>query len=485
MTKIIQTPLEKINGLERTVLGTLLAYPKTWGIAQRYLSPAVFRTAVGRDVAGDLWRYLGEVGPGAFSLVVFGARCKVPVSDLESLIGGCDIEVMEQACELLAEMYKEERFWESVGGLVSGRDRFANWSEAAAVIDRERADLLSLSGGGSSLADDVDKFLEDVLKGMEGGRDELVVTTGWDDIDDFFGGWMPGDQVVIGARPGMGKTRYVLQNIIRAARKGKRCALFSKELTKWQIIATAASYFSGLPVKDIRTFKLGALKYSHLVRAAEVLKGLPIVIYDRIPGPEFILSKAREEKYANGLDLFAVDYLQLLFPGGGSEDSRANELAKISAGFKGLAKELDAVSILLSQLSRAVDARTDKRPLDSDLRDSGGIEADADFTTYLYNPVKYYPDSEEPFEVIFRKTRFGVSETFFRRMSANGFLLTEEEKAEEEAMRAKNWYGEDDWKGYVKPGDLVANPGEAAPAAAGGNGSIKPSQFNDDTDIPF
>lgn len=458
-----------IEEIESTVLGTVLAYPLTWTTVQRTVTPEMFRGLAGREVAPKLWRFFVESGAERFSLSLFAAKELVSPDLLQRLVVRCDIQSIDLAADLLAAHYRNDCFWDLIDELARDKDKFKDWQAANGVFEDRRKVLFAEASTDTTLAQDFADFMEGLKAGMKGDLRNAGITTGFKHFDAETGGWWPGDQVILGARPGMGKTRYALLNAIKAAQDGKHVAFFSKELTKRQILATAASYFSGLPVKHFRNFDLDDADFDHVLKAASPLKDLNIKIYDRIPDANYVIAKAREQKFSSGLDIFFVDYVQQFRKGG--DGNRAEELDEIAYGFKDLAKDIDAVSFLLSQLSRAVDARVDKRPKDSDLRESGGLEASADSILFLYNPAKYFPDSTEPFEVIFSKNRFGVPMIYKMELSENGFLLTQEEK---EAERL--W-----WENLSKQAKTEA-PAQAPPRI---ESQVKPAKIDDDDDIPF
>ena len=482
--------LENINtaSLEETILGTLLASPLSWPIVQRTVGPAMFSSIVGMEVAPSLWNYFADAGPEKVSLSIFSTRFKIEADLLAGLVQSCDIDMVEEACTLLCDEYMERSFIRILDRGVKEWGDFDGWQDVFRWIDEERRDLLSQKAEEVTMATNIDGYLSDLKMKIERGDTHAGMTTGFAAIDEATGGYLPGDQIVVGARPGMGKTRYAIVSLIKAAMEGKHVVFFSKELSQAQIISTALSYLSGVPVGKMRTLDLDAADFTLLGLAAAKLKALSFDVYDYVPNSEYILSKCRELKYSRGLDMFAVDYIQLVYSSRTQRgENRTNELAKISASFKSLAKDLGAVSMILSQLGRDVDKRADKRPVDADLRDSGGLEADADLTLYLYNPEHYYPGSVDPFEVIISKNRFGKSAVFEMQVSSNGFLITAEEKQAEQTWLTDEHPQASGVVLTLRPdsNDFVPNPGEFPATRVDSNLITKPSRVNNDTDIPF
>lgn len=472
------------ESLEASVLGTLLAAPTAWSAVQSIIGPGMFAGAVGREVAPALWDHIAQVGPDRVSLPIFCSTYQIPTQVVSDLVLRCDLSMLEDAAALLAEQHFNRSFRSLLVRGVAEWEKFDGWQDVFRWLDESRRDLLSYASPVESMADAISGYVARLRAGMEGGVVCTGVTSGFEVIDEHTGGYQPGDQIVVGARPGMGKTRFALVGCLQAAMQGKRVKFFSKELTRDQIIATALSYFSGVPVGALRTpDKLHPDDLALVEKAAAKLEALPFTVEDRIPNSEFILSKCREAKYSEGLDMFVVDYVQLLYSARTQKnETRTNELARISASFKSLDKDLNCVSVILSQLGRQVDSRADKRPNDGDLRDSGSLEADADMTLFLYNPTHYYPNSEEPYEVILSKARFGTSKIFEMELSATGFIMTEAEKEQEAAYwRALSQSREAQLpQPQPNPSEFVPNPGSREAVL------VKyPAQFNDDDEVPF
>lgn len=471
------------EALEASVLGTLLAAPNAFGPIQGIVGPAMFAGVVGREVAPAFWDYLAEVGPDRVSLPMFCSKYKISPEVISDLVLRCDLTMVEDAARLLADQHFNRSFKSLLVRGIADWGNFDGWQGVFHWLDESRRKLLAFAEPAEDMGTSISAYVAKLRAGMEGGVVCTGVTTGFSEIDEHTGGFQPGDQIVIGARPGMGKTRTALVIALQAAKQGKRVTFFSKELSREQIIATALSYLSGVPVGALRSpNKLHPDDLAFVEKAAEQLAALPFVIEDRIPNSEFILSKARELKYSQGLDLFVVDYVQLMYSSRTQKnETRTNELGRISASFKSLAKDLDCVSILLSQLGRQVDGRVDKRPNDGDLRDSGSLEADADMTLFLYNPRHYYPENTDPYEIILSKARFGTSRIFEMQLSAVGFLISDEEKQAEEAYwNSLNKSREAGALPSPDPSEFVPNPG------ARDSVIVKyPAQINDDDDVPF
>ena len=244
--------------------------------------------------------------------------------------------------------------------------------------------------------------------------DVTGLTTGFRDLNKKINGLQRSDLLLIAARPAMGKTAFALNLVQNAALKGDASvAVFSLEMSKEQLVQRMVAAQSSVELKKIKTGTLAANDWPRITDGMAVLSGAKIHI-DDTPGIKIseLRSKCRKLKIEKGLDLVLIDYLQLM-EGDGHNESRQQEIAKISRSLKILAKELDCPVVALSQLSRAPEQRADHRPMLSDLRESGSIEQDADIVMFLYRDEYYNPDTERKNigEVIVAKNRHGETGT--------------------------------------------------------------------------
>ena len=236
------------------------------------------------------------------------------------------------------------------------------------------------------------------------------VPSGFVDLDYKTAGFQPSDLILLAARPAMGKTSFVL-NLAEyiSLKKNIPAVIFSLEMSKEQLVNRLFAQWSKVDAQNIRTGNLSDSEWERLIESASVVGNSRLIIDDTssISIAE-MRSKCRKYKLENDIQLVIIDYLQLMTSGGKTE-SRQQEVAEISRALKGLARELNIPIIACSQLSRAVEARPDKRPMLSDLRESGAIEQDADIVMFLYRDEYYHKDSEEKgiAEVIIGKQRHG------------------------------------------------------------------------------
>ena len=257
----------------------------------------------------------------------------------------------------------------------------------------------------------------------ENPRDFTGTPTGFADLDKLTSGMQDGDLIILAARPSMGKTSLAIniaENV--ALDRGLPVAVFSMEMGAAQLATRIASSIGRLDQSVLRTGKLSPEDWSRLSESAEKLMGASLHI-DESPGltPSEVRAAARRlhRQCGGKLGLVVVDYLQLMTTSS-KDENRATAVGEISRGLKMLAKELKCPVVALSQLSRGVESRTDKRPMMSDLRESGAIEQDADVIMFIYRDDYYNKDSKEPgvAEVIISKQRSGPTGTaklFFQK----------------------------------------------------------------------
>lgn len=236
------------------------------------------------------------------------------------------------------------------------------------------------------------------------------IPTGFIDLDYKTAGLQPSDFILIGARPSMGKTAFVLnlaENIVM--KHNVPTIIFSLEMSKEQLINRMFSLESKIDAQSIRSGELSDSDWERLIESAGVI-GKSNLIIDDTPGITIseLRSKCRKYKLEYNLGLVIIDYLQLM-SGSGRTESRQQEISEISRSLKALAREINAPIIALSQVNRACESRPDRRPIMSDLRESGSIEQDADVVMFLYRDDYYNKDSENKgiMEVIIAKQRNG------------------------------------------------------------------------------
>ena len=292
------------------------------------------------------------------------------------------------------------------------------------ILDEAEQKILAIGEEGArnkqgfqSLDTLVVDLLDRVQEMADNPMDVTGVPSGFVDLDRMTSGLQAGDLVVLAARPSMGKTSFAV-NIAEhvALNEGLPVAIFSMEMGAAQLAVRIVGSIGRVNQGNLRTGKLSDEEWPRLTEAIERLRTVSLHI-DETPGltPSELRANARRlARQCGKLGLIVVDYLQLMSgSGSSSSDNRATELGEISRGLKMLAKELQCPVIALSQLNRSVEQRTDKRPMMSDLRESGAIEQDADIIMFIYRDDYYNKDSKEPnvAEVIIGKQRNGPTGT--------------------------------------------------------------------------
>lgn len=284
--------------------------------------------------------------------------------------------------------------------------------EIAEAIDIAERELHSVSGERA-----VRDFrqMSEVLGGLfdfllsEDRSEAIGIQSGYNELDKLTGGFQRSDLVILAARPSMGKTGLALGIAYGAALQNRKTVgIFSMEMSAEQLVTRLLSVETGIDSHELRLRRFPSNKLPNLSNAFGRLAEAPIYIDDQAGGTIMdVRSKARRLQAEKGLDLIIIDYLQLMQ--GQRQDSRVNEISEISRGLKGLARELNIPVIALSQLSRAVEQRSDHRPMLSDLRESGAIEQDADIVMFIYREDRYTETPAEPnvAEIIVAKHRNG------------------------------------------------------------------------------
>lgn len=235
-----------------------------------------------------------------------------------------------------------------------------------------------------TMGESIQNLYSELEEQSQKDEDSLGIRTGFPKLDKYLLGLRPGQLIVGGARPGVGKTSFALNLAVQAAERGASVAFFSLEMSATEIAQRLMSARSSIPLQKIRSARIAGEDWADLNNAAANLSQLDIMI-DDTPGTTVteIRAKARRMLRNKEKGLIIVDYLQLMESAGGRYDSRVTEVSAMSRGLKIMAKDLGVPVVSLSQLSRQSEARTGKRPQLSDLRESGSIEQDADIVILL------------------------------------------------------------------------------------------------------
>ena len=294
----------------------------------------------------------------------------------------------------------------------------------ATILDESEQKIFNIGEEGSRMKrgfQAMDTLVVDLLDRVQemadNPNDITGVPTGFYDLDRMTAGLQPGDMIVLAARPSMGKTAFAI-NIAEhvALNEGLPVAVFSMEMGAAQLAVRIVGSIGRIDQGHLRTGKLTDEEWPRLTEAIEKLRNISLHIDETagLTASELRANARRLARQCGKLGLIVVDYLQLMSGSGGNDENRATELGEISRGLKMLAKELGCPVIALSQLNRSVEQRPDKRPMMSDLRESGAIEQDADIIMFIYRDEYYTKDAcKEPgvAEIIIAKQRNGPTGT--------------------------------------------------------------------------
>ncbi len=267
-----------------------------------------------------------------------------------------------------------------------------------------------------SIADVIDPTLTHIEQVNQSHTQTDGVSTGWPDLDKVTGGFRPGQFIVVAARPAMGKSSFALNLALNASIfSNKKVAIFTMEMGADEVVMRMLSSMTEVKMESmIKGYGLTEQKMTRITNVAKEFSTKEIFIDDTGTNTALdVRAKTRRLKAEiGGLDLIVIDYLQLM-SSANNRDNRQQEISEISRAMKVLAKELELPVIALSQLNRGLESRPDKRPMLSDLRESGAIEQDADMVMFIYRDDYYNKESDEPnvAEIIVGKNRHGSTNT--------------------------------------------------------------------------
>ncbi len=321
---------------------------------------------------------------------------------------------IEYYCKIVAEKGLLRRLIRAATDIVTSG--FENEEDVEDVLNEAEKTILEVSsrnnsGSFKNIKDVLIEVYDKIEQLNENNGEVTGVPTGYQELDKMTSGFQKNDLIIIAARPSVGKTAFALnvaQNV--AVKTEENVAIFSLEMGADQLVQRMLCAEGNIDSHRLRSGLLQADDWGKLTMAMGSLSNAGIFI-DDTPGIRVseIRSKCRRLKQEHGLGMIMIDYLQLIQGSAGSQESRQQEVSEISRSLKGLARELEVPLIALSQLSRGVESRQDKRPMMSDLRESGSIEQDADIVGFLYRDDYYDKESEKQniIEIIISKQRNG------------------------------------------------------------------------------
>ncbi len=358
-----------------------------------------------------------------------GYRGKISVAYLSELVDSCPVTLhIDDYAHIVKQCYVRRKIIKSCQDVIKKALHYdGHDDEFLEQIEKELLQATAVQEqSGLIPASDVVTAVMEELESRIGLGDKLTgVPTGFKDLDAVTGGWQASDLIILAARPGMGKTALALNWAVAAARKGFPTVVFSLEMSKNQLIMRLLASEAKIDAAKMRRGNLNSNEQDLLMQGMRQLHDLPAQLsIDDTPAITMmeLRSRCRRFQREHGLGLIVIDYLQLVGRNVESRyENREREISEISRSLKALAKELSVPVISLAQLNRGPDARPDKRPRMSDLRESGSMEQDADLVLFIYRDEYYHKSSEAAgkAEVIIGKNRHGPMETIALAFLAN------------------------------------------------------------------
>lgn len=409
---------------EQAVIGAIFLEPEALSTAAERIGPADFYRT-NHQVVFEAMMHLFERGEPIDLVTVtawLSSAEKLDIAGgvtyLTDLAGSVPTAAnIDYYCKIVEEKALLRRLIQAATDIVT--QTFSREDEVEEVLDEAEKSILEVAGRkNAQVFKPIKDVLIDVYANIEllhHAKDDVTgIPTGYRDLDRMTSGFQRNDLIIIAARPSMGKTAFALniaQNV--AINTDENVAIFSLEMGAEQLVQRMLSAEGNIDSQRLRTGKLNKDDWGKLTLAMGSLSHAGIYIDDS-PGIRVadIRSKCRRLKQEHGLGMIIIDYLQLISGSEKSRENRQQEVSEISRSLKGLARELEVPLIALSQLSRSVESRQDKRPMMSDLRESGSIEQDADIVGFLYRDDYYDNEAEnQTIEIILSKQRNGPTGT--------------------------------------------------------------------------
>ena len=396
--------------VEQALLGAILENNDAWDRVADTLLPVHFSDAV----HGRIYEACGQLIQRGEQANALTLQSYFKADESLVQVGGADYLAKLQSSTItvvnaadygrhITELWLRRNALEMGEDLADQAARPDYMEPASRVIETHIDRLSSLlevgangEGALAQVGDLMDPTLAEIELAYKGDKRSRGLATGLAALDGKIGALMPGKMVVLAGRPAMGKTALAENIAWRAAENGRRAAFFSLEMGREDLIKRAISRRTGIPITRMDRGELSGEEMDQVVRSGRELRDLPILIDDSARSVAAVRARARRALRRGGLDLVVVDYLQLMEDA--SARDRTDEVTRISRGIKmHVAKDLGVPVLLVSQLSRANEQRDDKRPMLSDLRQSGAIEQDADAVLFVFRE-EYYLAREEPMQ---------------------------------------------------------------------------------------
>ena len=411
---------------EKAVLGAILRDPSTFSslIEDAQLSAELFFDTHHRQIfEAMLWLDSKTKPIDYFTVVETLTRLKSPFN-LPFLIELVEGSPVTENAEHYAHILKEKYFLRRVirlcdGASTDARHAVEDIDQFLAGIEKQLFGITDEKSRGDqglvSAREALIATIDDIERRIEAKGALTGVSSGFSELDRFTSGWQKSDLVIVAARPGMGKTALALNLALNAAKEQPelRIAIFTLEMSKEQLVERLLSAEGKVDSVQLRKGDLSEDEKDRLMFAAQSLNSVgERIAIDETPAISIseLRNRCRRHRREHGLDIVFIDYLQLMSASKNAQkQGREREIGEISTGLKALAKELAVPIIAAAQLNRGPDARPDKRPKMSDLRESGAMEQDADLIMFIYRDDYYHEDSEDAgkSEIIIAKNRHG------------------------------------------------------------------------------
>ncbi len=413
---------------EKAVLGAVLLSPDNLTLVEGLLNPEQFFLDAHQKIFTAITSLSAEGSVADFLTVAnklreYGGEDQyLDYPYLLDLTENCpQAQNIEYYAKIIRDYFYARNLVKTCEGVIASTRSFEGQA-LPALIENIEKELLSITKDydrkGIVQADKVlESTIEDIQKKLESDGTITGVPTGFNELDQLTGGMQPSDLIILAARPGMGKTAIALNIATNAALAGKSVVVFTLEMSKEQLMSRVLSSVARVDSSRLRKGDLSEEEQDRLMEGARrIFERKESLGIDETPGITLMELRSRCRRYHKefGLDMVVIDYLQLMTGSArGKTESRERELAEISMGLKGLAKELRIPIIALAQLNRQADTRPDKRPKISDLRESGSMEQDADMILFVYRDEYYNPGSELTgiAEILVAKNRHGSTTT--------------------------------------------------------------------------
>lgn len=402
------------TGAEQALLGAILSNNLAYEKVEEFLEPEYFSSKINKTIFKSIKKLITNdqiADLNTIKVQLDGNKEFGEHGGLSYLLKLCENTVSiinsKQYGELIFDLYLRRRLIDLGTNLINNSYNTEDEGNSRALIEKTEQNLFNLiqnnefDSGPRDFQEIMQRTIDYAEKAFKKSKDVIGIKTGLSDFDKKIGGLHKSDLIIIAGRPSMGKTAFatnIASNISKEFENKRNVLFFSLEMSSEQLATRLLGELSEISSENIRTGNLSKTDFSKILSSSDDLKKLNLFIDDT---PALTISsirtRARRLKRKSGLDLIILDYLQLV--NGESKktnDNRVQEISDITRGLKAIAKELDLPVVALSQLSRKVEDREEKRPQLADLRESGAIEQDADLVVFLYREEYYLARTEPP-----------------------------------------------------------------------------------------